>query len=228
MRALNVLCVTLLVGTSGQAVAQDWIPYANLADRFSINFPGQPTVTETTYLSDYRAIMPARIYSAEQGASRYSLTVVDYTETERLHQERSARVGDRVRGDDLSGEILGSIAFAAWNIRNRGGEVTYDSWAHYDRIPGHQLQITNADESRTFVAIFLNIRYLYILEATVPRGYPPPGLYQQSLNMLDENGARMRFEYYVGDGGEMLKRPVQTSERWSGDPPTLTMLPRDR
>ena len=42
------------------------------------------------------------------------------------------------------------------------------------------------------------------------------------------NGARMRFEYYVGDGGEMLKRPVRTSERWSGDPPTLTMLPRDR
>jgi hypothetical protein len=79
-----------------------------------------------------------------------------------------------------------------------------------------------------FAAIFLNIRRLYIVEATVPRGYPPPGLFQQSLGMLDANGARMRFEYYVGDDGEMLKRPVQTYERWSGDPPTLTVLPRDR
>jgi len=228
MRVLHLYLGLVFFLFAGQVFAQDWVQYGNLTDRFSINFPSEPTITETTYLSEYRADIPSRIYATRQGESRYSLTVVDYTETERFHQERSARVGDRVRGDDLPGDIMGSIAYAAWNIRKRGGEVTYDSWAHYDRIPGHQLQITNADQSRTYAAIFRNIRRLYIVETTVPPGYPVPGLFQQSLSMLDADGARIRFEFYVGDDGEVLRRPVPTYERWSGDPATLTLLPRDR
>ena len=168
MRLLKLLIVMPIVLPWGPSLAQGWIQYANLADRFAVNFPAEPEITETTYLSDYRGIMPARVYEANRGESRYSVTVVDYTETERLLAERAERTGERLRGDDVPGDVLGSIAYAAWNIRQRGGEVTYDSWAHYDRIPGHQLQITNADDSRTYAGIFLHTRRLYILEATVP------------------------------------------------------------
>jgi hypothetical protein len=34
---------------------------------------------------------------------------------------------------------------------------------------------------------------LIILEATVPRNYPPPTIFQQSLGWLDENGVRIRY-----------------------------------
>ena len=42
-----------------------------------------------------------------------------------------------------------AVDYAAWNIRKRGGEITYDAWTNVDRIAGHMLQITNTDQSRT-------------------------------------------------------------------------------
>jgi hypothetical protein len=35
---------------------------------------------------------------------------------------------------------------------------------------------------------------LYILEGTVPRGYPPPVLFQQSMGFVDKNGNGMRYQ----------------------------------
>ena len=53
--SVSILCV------SAQAFAQSWIEYTNLEDRFSVNFPGEPTVEDTTYTSQYEAEYPARI-----------------------------------------------------------------------------------------------------------------------------------------------------------------------
>ena len=68
--------------------AQDWIEYANTEDFFSVNFPGQPTVEAITYTSGQGAPLPGRVYSAERGEGRYSMTVVDYTRLEEIQQER--------------------------------------------------------------------------------------------------------------------------------------------
>lgn len=35
---------------------------------------------------------------------------------------------------------------------------------------------------------------LYIVEGTVPAGYPEPGLFQQSLGWLDESGNGIRYQ----------------------------------
>lgn len=218
MRLLNFLALIPLALPCGQSLAQGWIQYANLQDRFAVNFPAEPEITETTYLSEYRGIMPARVYTSNRGENLYSVTVVDYTETERLLAERAERTGERLRGDDVPGDILGSIDYAAWNIRKRGGEVTYDSWAHYDRIPGHLLQITNADASRTFAGVFLHARRLYILEATVPPGSPPPGLFQQSLNILDEQGRRVRYSFEIDEQGEIHRIREAPREQLAGEP----------
>jgi hypothetical protein len=41
---------------------------------------------------------------------------------------------------------------------------------------------------------------LYITEATVPAGYPEPGLFQQSLGWLDENGIGLRYQFvYINE-----------------------------
>jgi len=35
---------------------------------------------------------------------------------------------------------------------------------------------------------------LYVLEGTVPKGYPEPGLFQQSLGWVDKDGNALRYQ----------------------------------
>ena len=56
-------------------------------------------------------------------------------------------------------------------------------------------QITNADRSRTYAAIYLHESRLYVVEATVSPGRPPPIMFQQSLTLFDANGNTFNYEY---------------------------------
>jgi hypothetical protein len=87
----------------------------------------------------------------------------------------------------------GSVAYAARIFRLRGGEATYDAWHPVDLVEVHQLQMTNADQSRTYASMYLHDGRLYVLEATVPPGSLPQGLIQQSLSFLDAEGKRIRY-----------------------------------
>ena len=175
MRLWMFASAIFLAGYSATASAQGWVEFADREQLFSVNLPHEPTVEEIVYHSEYHAELPAKVYEASDDRVNYKVIVVDY---------RGTQVVD----------VRGSIAYAAWNYRKRGGEVTFDAYAQVDRIEGHQLQITNADESRTYIAIHLHDSRLYILEATAIAGTPPPGHFQQSLSILDENGDRIRYD----------------------------------
>ena len=90
-----VVALTLLGwGTGlGSQVARDtsldWDEYTNTGDGFKINFPGQPKVTEGTWTSQLNYMLPMRVYSAEKGREKYSVTVVDYSGIEQLGAERA-------------------------------------------------------------------------------------------------------------------------------------------
>jgi len=193
MRTLSFLLAVTLLLVSGQSFPQGWLEYINQQDFFIVNFPGQPEVRETTHQSAFGATFPARVYSVRDGARIYSITVVNYSDSERIHSERTDRTEANSSSSVWVTDVRASVAHAAQGFRSRGGEVTYDAWADIDKIEGHQLQITNPDQSRSFVAIHLHASRLYILEATVPPGAPPPGLFQQSLGILDEDGNRIRY-----------------------------------
>jgi len=176
--------------------AQGWMQYVSSQDAFRIQAPGEFEIQDTTYASEYGAVFPARIYSYADGENRYSVTVVDYTDARNIHAARP----DRTEADyELYWEVdvRASIAYAAWNLRNKGGEVTYDAYHYIDRVEGHQLQITNDDQSRTYAAIYLHDSRLYILEATVTPRSPPPGMFQQSLEFLDAQGNKIRYRNYA-------------------------------
>jgi hypothetical protein len=175
MRCLAVTAA-LLAFVSTSAFAQDWIEYRDRVDRFGVDMPKQPTIQEIMYTSWRGHKMPARIHAIQDGASRYSVTVVNYA------------------SDPDVTDVLGSIAFAATNFRKRGGEVTFDAYQQVDRVPGHELHVRNAAGSITYVEINLFERRLYILEATVPRNAAPPLEFQMSLSILDGKGDRVRFE----------------------------------
>jgi hypothetical protein len=182
-----------LLSTTSFAQDDEWITYESKEDRFTVNFPAQPKVETITWPSEYGAVFPGRVHSVSVGPSKYSVTVIDYTDAERIHS-KIAKPESFQQAIYWQIDIQASIQYAATKFRMRPGvKVTYDAWHYIDLVEGHQLQITNPDQSKTFVGIYLHENRLYILEATVPRLAAPPGLFQQSLSFLDEKGARVRY-----------------------------------
>ena len=85
---LNAFVFAVLLAIPCIAAAQEWEEYSSLDDGFRVNFPGQPTVNVITWTSQLDYVLPARVYSAEKGRERYSLTVVDYSSIEQQGIER--------------------------------------------------------------------------------------------------------------------------------------------
>ncbi len=208
MRFFQLIAAVSVLLSSGPSLAQGWAQYSNTTDQFRIYTPGEFEVQDISYPSEYGAIFPAHVYSYEDGADRYSVTVVDYTDALRIHTERTNRTEADYLRIYWEVDVRASVAYAAWNLRQRGGEVTYDAYHYIDRVEGHQLQITNADKSRTYAAIYLHDSRLYIVEATVSPGSVPPGFFQQSLEFLDRNGDDIRYENY-SDAIKVRDAPVR-------------------
>ena len=186
----------LLPLAAAPAGAQNWFQYTSEQDRFRIYTPGEFQVEVISFASEYRATFPARVYSYEDDTGgRFSVTVVDYTDSLRIHTERARTEADYLLYWEV--DIRASVAYAAANLRSRGGEIVYDAYHYIDRVEGHQLHMVNEDETRTYAAIYLHDSHLYIVEATVAPGTPPPGQFQQSLEFIDENGGRIRYQNFA-------------------------------
>src|SRR5262245_66154249 len=90
MRArLAVLATAMILWVAVSTFAQEYVEYVSQQDRFGVTFPVQPKVTETTFKSQFGSMLPARIYSADSGQSRFSVTVVDYNNIEAISTERA-------------------------------------------------------------------------------------------------------------------------------------------
>lgn len=174
--------------------ASGWINIAYPDQFFSANFPDTPVVTEASYSSEYGGTFPSTIYTATEGGNVYSVTVVDFSDAKNIYLKLAEEINVAGAHNFWLYDQMGAIAYAAQKFRMRGGEVTYDAWHHVDFIGGHQLFITNPDKTRTYAGIYRHADRLYVLEATVQAGAPPQGVFQQSLTILDESGARVRYE----------------------------------
>ena len=86
---LVVIGAALLVIASSPAFAQGWIEYVSRKDFFSVNFPGSRRMQDITWVSEQEAKYPGRVYSSRAGRSRYAMTVVDYSDAERINAERA-------------------------------------------------------------------------------------------------------------------------------------------
>jgi len=214
MRLISALTAALLLLSGRPAPAQEWVEFVSREDGFRVNFPSPPTLAETTYMSEYGAVLPAHVYSVVREQERYSVTVVDYRGIEQQLTEKAkscpAFADERCTGIGAGAavglgywktDIRGALVWASWQFMQRDAKVTHYMWNFIDLVEGHQLQLTNnADQSRTFVAIYMHSNRLYISEGTVPEGDPEPGLFQQSLGFVDKDGQGIRYrDYYDND-----------------------------
>jgi hypothetical protein len=206
--AAALLCAAVCGATP--AWAQEWTEFVSREDGFMTNFPGTPTVTQTTYKSQFGADLPARVYSASLGPSRFSLTVVDYRPIEKILTAKAASCpagAETCRGGGTStgagywkADVAGAMLYALWQFMMRDATVTQLIWNNINLVEGELLHLTNKDKSRTFAGIFMHENRLYISEGTVPEGYPEPGLFQQSLAWVDADGNDIRYKTLYHNG----------------------------
>src|SRR5437773_9147467 len=142
MRLTPLISATLAIAVASPLFAQEWIEFANREDRFTCNFPAQPKVTETTYKSEFGANLPARIYSASQGQSRYSVTVVDYNQSQRILTEKAKAcpagaetcIGGPGNEGHWKDDLRGAIVYASWQFMKRDAKVTSYVWNLVDQV----------------------------------------------------------------------------------------------
>ena len=222
MRLSFAMSVALVLSVSGSAFAQEYVEFKSQQDRFGATFPVQPTVTEFTFKSQFNSMLPARSYSAESLAGKFKVTVVDYNNIEAIATEKSKSCppgAETCRGGGSStgagywkADIEGAVIFATWDLMQRDVKVTYLGWNNINLVEGHMLYMTNnKDKSRTSAGIYMHENKLYILEGTVPAGFPDPGFFQQSVEWLDENGNSIRYQTVYHNG--FPKPPIQGQGR---------------
>jgi hypothetical protein len=194
MRLMHLVPAALILCCSTPSFGQEWIEYYSKADMFLVNFPAQPTVREMPYPTEFGLTLQAHLHSYEDGSSRYSVMMVDYSNVQQLHAARTCTgVPGTCGANRAANELRGALDYAAWGFLKRDAKVTYYAFGDSDRIGGRRIQLLNPDGSRTFGAMYLHDNRLYILEATVPAKAPPPALFQQNLGFLDKEGKRVRY-----------------------------------
>ena len=210
MRAIAIV-VALILSAAASASAQDWDEFVSKDDGFKVDFPGQPKVTDITWKSQLDYILPGKVYSVEKGKERYSVTVIDYRPIEQQGIERAKTCEEGNQQCRQNAGIMGAgywkhdergaVMYATFKLLQRDAKLTSLAWEWQDMVEGNFIQLTNnADQSRTFAYVAARENKLYIFEGTVPKGYPEPGLFQQSLGWVDKQGRGIRYQQiYVNE-----------------------------
>ena len=177
MRFISLIA-TVAVCVSSAVWAQAWSEYINREEFFTVNFPGDPQVKQITYRTEKGTQLKAKVFTASAPAGsitagRYAMTVVDY--------------------GPARGELATAVAEAAKVYRAKGNP-TYDDTGNVDRIKTQRQTIETPNMTYVMTEILAHGTRLYIVEAETAMNVPPPAQFQASVQILDDQGKRIRYE----------------------------------
>lgn len=172
MRFASLIPALLAVFFAGVANAQTWDSYVNRGDFFSVNMPGEPTRADSMYKTAKGTSLPAHSYTAQDARGRYTITVVDYS--------------------TATGELGTAIDEAVAAIRAKG-TPKYDAVNMLDMHRSWRITVETPNQRRILgeILVAANNR-LYISEAETALNVPPPAQFSVSLQILDNDGVRIR------------------------------------
>jgi hypothetical protein len=141
MRLIALIAAALFTATP--LAAQGWAEYAYPDYGFSVAFPAEPRIQETTYQAAEGTAVPARVYSVAQNGAELILTVAE-----------------------LSGTTIGENAVLDYAVANltRGSTIKVDIPHRISAVYGRQLSIAGADGSHSSIAVFYYKQRLYQIE----------------------------------------------------------------
>jgi hypothetical protein len=165
---------SLVLLLSGAAIAQEWAEFVDRADHFTVNMPGDPQRSDTSFKTAKGTTLPGHVYKASDRRGSYQMTVIDY---------KSA-----------PDEIGTAIDEAAKMVRAKG-KVTYDGTGMLDNHKSQRITLETPNGRRLLAEILVSAdKRLYISEADTALNAPPPAQYQASLQVLDDEGVRIRYK----------------------------------
>ena len=171
MRLAIVAGSLFAIWTFAAAANETWKEYDYSDLGFAVSFPADPLVEMLPYKTANGATANEIRYSVRQGASLYSASVVDLSNT----------------GIDETAALDGAVT----DLR-AGGDIKLDIPARVSRHRGRQLSIVGNDGSHSSVAIFFADSKLYEIKGTVLPESDDPGSgdairFQQSLRFTGDN-----------------------------------------
>ena len=188
---LSLVPAVAAIFLSTAAFAQTWDSYSNRESFFSINFPGDPTVTQAPYKTLKGTMLTARVFTAVSPpgtrlAGKYTVTVIDY-----------ANAKDEVR----------TAVEQAENAIKAKGTVKYDGVNNIDLHVSKRLTVETANTRILGEVLMSANNRLYITEAETGLNIPPPAIFQAALQILDDQGVRIRTRTSNGLPEE-VKNPI--------------------
>ena len=181
MRRISLIPALVALFLSTAASAQGWQEYVNRENNFQINFPAEPTMTETQYKTVKGTMLPARIFTAvaPEGsifAGTYKVTIVDYS--------------------NALNEVGDAIEQAREAIKAKG-TVKYDEVNDLDRHREWRLTIETPKTRILASTLITATNRLFITEGENALNLPPPGQFHVSLQILNQEGVRIRQLTYI-------------------------------
>lgn len=175
MRFATLFPAALVLSLAGAAVAQEWAEFVDRADHFTVNFPGDPAKQDLMYKTAKGTTLPAHVYSAKDRRGEYFMTVVDYRNAS--PEEQASAIKEA------------SDAFRA------KGKPAYDEPGNLDGHHSQRITVETPTGHRRLAEILIsNDKRLYISESETPLNAAPPAQYQASIQVLDDNGVRIRYQ----------------------------------
>ena len=175
MRFATLFPAALVLSLASAANAQEWAEFVDRADHFTVNMPGDPAKQDLMYKTAKGTSLPAHVYSAKDRRGDYYMTVVDYR--------------------NASPEELATAIKAASDMVRAKGKPTYDEPGNLDGHHSQRITVETPNGRRRLAEILVsNDKRLYISEAETPINAPPPAQYQASIQVLDDEGVRIRYQ----------------------------------
>ena len=173
MRIVSFIPAVMALFFSGAACAQTWGEFVDRPDHFTVNFPGDPNKADLTYKTAKGTSLPAHVYTAQDARGHYTMTVVNYA--------------------NAPDELAGAIEEASASVRAKG-TVKYDGTGMMDNHKSQRITVETPAQRRLLSEIVVSAdKRLYISEADTTLNAPPPAQYQASLQILDDDGVRIRY-----------------------------------
>jgi len=169
MRFIAFLLVALAF--SGPAVAQAWKDYTSSDYGFTVSFPSDPEITNSTFQAVDGRTVPARVWTVTRNKNIFKVTVADLANT---GLQESAVIDHAIR------------------TLSQGGEVKVNFPHRIYQVYGRQISIVGQDGSRETAAVFDYNGRLYQIEAKMLPGGDDTDVirFQQSLIFTDRGSNR--------------------------------------